>query len=232
MERCHTLITRLPYAKHYDENVLFDFCKRVDERGLICLSIPVHVESPNNGGELIYNLEQKGLILVAKVAWFRDRYIVTTKSRRLTNTWEPIAIFSQSKNYIIKRDQATKIKRGYETKEVYNEEDLVTCIGDHWGVKNDRRDRRFLPADIVLNCGQLAGIHFGDRVLDPYGNPGIRDACSVLGWTYVDGKLENSARTTKKAKELLKYETEDLPELVANAEVSPLFSKRDGSASW
>jgi hypothetical protein len=232
MERCHALITRLPYAKEYDAKPISDMVQNVDVRGLICLSIPIHVEAPNNGGKLISILEQIGLTLVAKVSWYRDRHIVTTKSRRLTNTWEPVAIFSRAKNYVIQRDQATKIKRGFEGREnIYNEEDFVTCIGDHWAIRNDRRDRRFLPATLVLNCGQLAGLNFGDRVLDPYGNPGIKDTCRVLGWTYVDGGLANSARTSKKAEELFQHEIEDLPELTGDAQENPVLSEGDGSVS-
>lgn len=226
------MITRLPYSRKYDARPLLDFIKHVDVRGLICLSVPVHIEAPNNGGELIAILEQAGLTLVAKVAWYRDRHIVTTKSRRLTNTWEPVAIFSRASNYVIQREQATKIKRGFEGREnIYNEEDFVTCIGDHWAIRNDRRDRRFLPATLVLNCGQLAGLNFGDRVLDPYGNPGVKDTCGVMGWTYIDGGLENSARTSKKAKELFQHEIEDLPELVGNAHNNTICAEGNGGAS-
>ncbi len=72
-------------------------------------------------------------------------------------------------------------------------------MGDHWCIRNDRRDRRFVPAMIVLNCGQLADLHKGDIVYDPYGNPGVRDSCKYLGWRYVDGGLPSEARHSVKA---------------------------------
>lgn len=198
------LITRLPYARpprfRFNPKPILEAAKQIDARGLICVSMPIHVENPNNGGRLICDLEDAGLICVAKIAWYRDRHIVTTKSRRITNTWEPIAIFGQSKNYIINREAATKIKKGFEGREgAFDEDEFLTCLGDHWPVRNDRRDRRFLPSGIVLNCGQLADIHVGDQVLDPYGNPGVRDACRDLGWLYVDGGLTNVARDAKRA---------------------------------
>lgn len=205
------LITRLPYAAQYNHEVILKQTEKIDMRGLICLSIPVHIESPNNGGRLIYELEQAGLFLCAKVAWYRDRHIVTTKSKRLTNTWEPIAIFSRTKNYVINREAVTKIKKGFEGREsAFDEEEYQTCIGDHWPVRNDRRDRRFLPAGVVLNCGQLADIHLGDTVYDPYGNPGVRDSCRLIGWRYADGGLANTARNAKKAKENMTNGYEDL----------------------
>lgn len=193
------LITRLPYDDEYSPEPILDMARRVDKRGLICLSIPLHVERPNNGGKLIYELEQNGLFLVAKICWYRDRHIVTIKSRRLTNTWEPLALFSPSKDYLLNREAATKIKKGFEGREgVFDEDEFQTCLGDHWPIRNDRRDRRFLPAGVVLNCGQLADLQPNDHVLDPYGNPGIRDACRILGWNYVDGGLANPARTLSK----------------------------------
>jgi len=195
LKSIQALITRLPYAQRYNASELFPFVEKVDLRGLICISMPVHVESPSNGARFITDMEEMGLTLCAYVSWYRDRHIVTTKSRRLTNTWEPIAIFSRSPRYILNRESATKVKKGYENREnAYSEDEFETCIGDHWPVRNDRRDRRFLPAGIVLNCGQLADIHPGDLVLDPYGNPGVRDACLTLGWNYVDGELTGSFR--------------------------------------
>jgi hypothetical protein len=174
--------------------------KRVDPRGLICISMPLHVEAPNNGGRLICELEDAGLITVAKVSWFRDRHIVTTKSRRITNTWEPIVIMSRQKDYHIKRHSATKIKKGFEGREgAFDEDEYLTCIGDHWPVRNDRRDRRWLPSTVVLNCAQLGDLQPGDRVLDPFGNPGVMLACRALGWNYVDGGMPNKARDAKKA---------------------------------
>lgn len=185
------LITRLPYAKRYESDLILSAAQNVDARGLICLSMPVHIESPNNGGRLICELEDAGLILVAKVCWYRDRHIVTTRSKRLTNTWEPLAIFSKSKNYVINREAVTKIKKGFEGREgAFDEEEFQTCIGDHWPVRNDRRDRRYLPAGVVLNCGQLGDLQAGDSVYDPYGNVGIRDACQLVGWGYVEGNFK------------------------------------------
>jgi hypothetical protein len=189
------LITRLPYAQRYSVTELMPLIQKVDLRGLICISMPIHVEYPSNGVRFICDLEASGLTLCAVTAWYRDRHIVTSKSRRLTNTWEPVAIFSRSPQYILNRETATKVKKGYENREnVYSEDEFETCIGDHWPVRNDRRDRRFLPAGIVMNCGQLADLHPGDCVVDPYGNPGVRDACQLLGWNYVDGALESGFR--------------------------------------
>jgi hypothetical protein len=205
------LITRLPYAPRYKADPILKEVKKVDLRGLICLSMPIHIEHPNNGGKLISDLEDAGLILVSKIAWYRDRHIVTTKSKRLTNTWEPIAVFSKTKNYVINREAVTKVKKGFEGREgAFDEEEFQTCLGDHWPVRNDRRDRRFLPAMVVLNCGQLADIQKGEEVYDPYGNPGIRDACHFIGWKYKDGELPNAARHAKRAKESIKYANENL----------------------
>lgn len=192
------LIARLPYAASYDANEIYKFALQVDSRGLICLSIPIHVESPNNGGKLIYELEQLGLFTIAKCAWYRDRHIVTTKSRRLTNTWEPIAILSRSKNYLLDRQAPSKLKKGYETKtDGFDEEEFLTCIGDHWPIRNDRRDRRFLPETVVINCAQLAGLGEGDIILDPYGNPGVQEACENLNWEYRDGGAPSEIRLKK-----------------------------------
>jgi hypothetical protein len=210
-KQAQTLITRLPYENTYDPKPILEEAKKIDERGLISLSIPIHLESPNNGGRLISQLEDAGLYLVAKIVWYRDRHIVATKSKRLTNTWEPIAIFSQSKKYIISRDAASKIKKGYESRETaFDEDEYLTCIGDHWPVRNDRRDRRFLPEGIVLNLAQLADLNPGDCVLDPYGNPGIKDACRLFGWEYLDGNLPSDARNVKTVKSKSTEEDEDL----------------------
>lgn len=195
-----SLITRLPYAKEYDSAVIIQQSKDVDERGLISISIPIHLESPNNAGRLISKLEEAGLILVSLIIWNRDRHIVASKSKRLTNTYEPIAIFSKSKNYILSRDSAAKIKKGFESRDTaFDEDEYLTCIGDHWPIRNDRRDRRFLPETIVLNLAQLADIQSDHKILDPYGNPGVKDACKHFGWTYVDGGLPSDARDAKSA---------------------------------
>ncbi len=192
------LITRLPYSESYDPEVILGFSKQVVERGLICISIPIHVDVPNNGGVLIGQLEKAGLFLVAKIAWYRDRHIVTTKSKRLTNTWEPIGIFSRSKDYHINRDAPAKIKKGFESRDnPFDEENFMTCIGDHWSVRNDRADRRYLPQTVVLNCAQLADLQPGDVILDPYGNPGVRATCQSFDWKYRDGGLPSDVRNSR-----------------------------------
>ncbi len=166
-----------------------EFIKQVDQRGLICLSIPIHIEKPGNGARLICELEDLGLSVISYVSWYRDRHIVTTKSRRLTNTWEPLVILSQSSNYIINRESATKIKKGFEGKDItFEDDEYQTCIGDHWPIRNDRRDRRYLPAQLVLNCGQLGDLKPGDTVFDPYGNRGVEDACKLINWKYIGGR--------------------------------------------
>lgn len=202
------LITRLPYAKAYDPKQILKFVSRVDERGLICLAIPLHIESPNNAGVLIHELESSGLTLVSVISWIRDRHIVTTNSRRLTNTHETIAIFSRSKKYVLNRDAATKVKRGFESREnPFDDDNFTCCIGDSWIVNNDRSDRRFLPREIVLNLGQLSDLHPGDVVLDPFGNPGVQAACKDYGWEYCDGGLPSDARL-KRGSHSSKNETE------------------------
>jgi hypothetical protein len=192
-----TIITRIPYALEYDPQPILDASKEVDERGLIFVSIPIHVDSPNNGGVLIDKLEKAGLFLVAKVCWYRDRHVVT-KNRRLTNTWEPIAIFSKAKNYIINRDAPSKLKQGFEARDTaFDEEQFLTCIGDHWPVRNDRSDRRFLPQTVVLNCAQLADLEPEDTIIDLYGNPGVKKACEVFNWEYKDLGLASEFRGKK-----------------------------------
>jgi hypothetical protein len=192
-----TLVTRLPYAFEYDPAPILEAAKKVDERGLISISIPIHTENPNNGGVLIDRLEKEGLFLVGKVAWYRDRHIVTSK-RRLTNTWEPLAIFAKTKKYIINRDAPAKTKKGYEHRETaFDEDEYLTCIGDHWAVRNDRVDRRWLPQTVVLNCAQLADIQPGDAILDPYGNPGVKKACDAFKWKYKDGGLPSDLRNPR-----------------------------------
>ena len=195
------LITRLPYALKYDPKPILEASKEIDERSLICVAIPVHVEAPNNGGVLIAELEKEGLFLVAKVAWHRDRGIVMNKSRRLTNYWEPIAIFSRNKNHIMNRDAPARLKKGFESREnPFDEDSYASCVGDMWAVRNDRADRRFLPQTVVLNCAQLADLQPGDVIFDPYGNPGVRKTCEMFGWKFKDGNLPNDARKAKAAK--------------------------------
>lgn len=196
---CQVLITRLPYSNLFDPGPILKMIEQVDSRGLIFISMPINVEKPSNGSRLICSLEDAGLVVVSQIALFRDRHVVCTRSKRLTNCWEPVGIFSRSKNYHINREAVMKIKKGFEGRETaFEEEDFLTCMGDFWPIRNDRRDRRYLPAGFVLNAGQLADLQPGDRVLDPYGNPGVKDACQPLGWTYVDGGLPSSVRAAKK----------------------------------
>ena len=192
------LITRLPYAEKHDPKPIIEASKKVDLRGLICLSIPIHIENPNGDGDLIAELQKAGLFLVAKIVWFRDRHIVTTRSKRLTNTYETLAIFSRSKSWIINRDAASKLKRGFENREAnFDDEEYQCCIGDHWAVRNDRRDRRYLPDGIILNCAQLADLQPKDTVLDLYGIPTIEEACKTYGWTYRDLGLTSPLRAKR-----------------------------------
>jgi DNA modification methylase len=195
-----TLITRLPYSKDYDPQPIIEASELVDERSLIFISIPIHTESPNNGGVLIKALEDAGLFLVAKICWYRDRHIVTSK-RRLTNTWEPLGIFSRSKDYIINRDAPAKQKKGFQHRDTaFDEDEYLTCLGDHWAVRNDRSDRRFLPQTVVLNCAQLADLQPGDMVYDPYSNLGVKKATDAFGWKYKAGDLTVSGRSKAKKK--------------------------------
>lgn len=199
--KAQTIITRLPYALEYSPEPIIQAAKEIDERGLIFVSIPMHIENPNNGGVLIDKLEKEGLFLVSKVAWYRDRHIVT-KNRRLTNTWEPIGVFAQSKEYVINRDAPSKLKQGFEARDTaFDEEQFLTCVGDHWAVRNDRADRRFLPQTVVLNCGQLADLEPKDTVLDLYGNPGVKKACEAFGWKYRDLGLPSESRSKSKSKD-------------------------------
>lgn len=192
--KAQTIITRLPYAAEYDPSPIIQACDQIDDRGLIFVSIPIHVESPNNGGVLIDKLEKEGLFLVSKIVWYRDRHIVC-KNRRLTNTWEPIGLFAKNKNYVINRDAPSKLKQGFEVRDTaFEEEQFLTCIGDHWSVRNDRADRRYLPQTVVLNCAQLADLEPDDTILDLYGNPGVKKACEAFGWKYRDLGLESDFR--------------------------------------
>lgn len=195
------LITRFPYASRYDANIVLEQAKQIDARGLIFVSVPIHVEKPLAPFKLAYDLCQAGMVLVSVVSWYRDRHIVTTKSRKLSNTWEPIFILARQEDYIIDRQSATKVKKGFEGREgSFDEDEYETCVGDHWPIRNDRRDRRFLPMNVVMNCGQLACLQSGHRVYDPYGNPGVKNTCKLLGWEYVDGGLPCAARAAGKDK--------------------------------
>jgi len=210
-KNAQALITRLPYAPKYDPKIILEAALGVDERGLLCVSIPVHMDSPNNGGALIAELEKGGLFLVAKIAWHRDRNIVAQKSKKLTNYWEPIAIMSRSKEYLFNRDAPARLKKGFESREdPFNEENYASCVGDHWSARNDRADRRFLPQTIVLNCAQLSDLQPGDTILDPYGNPGVKKSCEMFGWKYRDGGLPSDARKSKAAsKKAVKTDDEE-----------------------
>lgn len=195
-----TMITRLPYAEQYDVRQFLEATKQVEERALISVAIPVHVDNPFGAMKFIADAVAGGLTLAAVAVWQRDRHIVVTRSSRLTNMWEPVAIFSRSADYVINKDSVRKIKKGFEGKEnTFDADEFLCCIGDLWNIRNDRRDRRFLPGNLVLNCAQLADIKPGDTVLDPWGNPGVRDTCATLGWKYVDLGHPNAARSVKKA---------------------------------
>jgi hypothetical protein len=188
------MITRFPYGIT-DLSPIIEMTKCVDECGIICLATPLKIENPINISTISNEIESAGFPLISMIAWHRDRHIVTSNSKTLTNTWEPIFIFGKTKNFHVNRDFITKIKKGFETKEgVFDEDEFSTCLGDHWPVRNDRRDRRFLPAGVVLNCGQFADLQLGDSVIDPYGNPGVRDACRAFGWQYLDGNLPSDIR--------------------------------------
>jgi hypothetical protein len=195
VDSCQALITRLPYANRYSAGPVLEQAARVDERGLVCLSVPVHVDRPEAPWELLSALLAGGLKLVGVASWLRDRHVVVVRSRRLTNAWEPVFLLSRSPDYILDRDAATKVKKGFEGREgSFDEDEFRTCVGDHWPVRNDRRDRRYLPAGVVMNCGQLAGLAPGSAVLDPWANPGVKETCEVLGWRHVDGGLPSQVR--------------------------------------
>ena len=215
-ETSQILITRLPYAEKYDPQEILSQAEKIDARGLMFVSIPICIDSPNNGGALIALLEAAGLFLVAKIAWHRDKHIVTINSRRLTNTWEPIAVFSKTKDYVLNRDAPAKTKKGFKNRAetAWDEDEYLTCIGDHWAVRNDLSDRRWLPQTVVINCVQLGDLQLGDTVYDPYGNPGIKKACETFGWKYLDGGKENPARRVSKNKK----EPEDTTESAETAE--------------
>lgn len=189
------LISRLPYAKKYDAKQILEQALKVDLKGLISIAMPMHLESPGNGLKLISELSDLGLHLVAVISWHRDRHIVASRSKRLTNAWEPIAIFSRSKDWLIDRDGPARPKRGAAGREEqFDEDEFLTCVGDHWPIRCDRRDRRLLPAQVILNLIQLSGLGKGDLILDPWGNPTVKEQCESLGLKYVDSGLENSLR--------------------------------------
>lgn len=207
------LISRLPYAKKYDSREIFDQAQKVDLRGLISISMPMHLEAPGNGFRLISELVDLGLHLVAVVSWHRDRHIVASRSKRLTNAWEPIAIFSRSKEWFIDRDGPARPKRGAAGREEqFDEDEFLTCVGDHWPIRCDRRDRRLLPSQVILNLIQLSGLGKGDSILDPWGNPTVKEQCEVLGLKYLDSGLESSLRddwTKKRSKKILEEESNE-----------------------
>jgi len=206
------LITRLPYGLN-DLSGVLELAKGVDDRGLVCLSSPIEIENPSSISGIITQIEFAGMILISMIAWHRDRHIVTSNSKTLSNTWEPIFVFGKSKEFHVNRDFITKVKKGFDTKEgVFDEDEFSTCLGDHWPIRNDRRDRRFLPAQVVFNLGQFADLHPNDVVLDPFGNPGIRDACTSFGWKYLDGGLPSDIRGLGLILEEEKNEDESLPQ--------------------
>jgi hypothetical protein len=190
------LISRMPYAKTWDSAPVIDQASQVDKRGLICLSMPIHVDAPGNGAKLLTELEIAGFHLVSLISWHRDRHVVTTRSRRITNAWEPIAVLCRGKDWHIDRDGPARPRRGAAGREEqFDEDEFLTCIGDHWPVRCDRRERRLLPSLVILNLIQLAGLGKGDKILDPWGNPTIQEQCDALGLNYHDGGLPNQLRT-------------------------------------
>lgn len=183
------IITRLPYEERFDAAPIIEAAKNIDDKGLICISMPIHLENPNNGGILINQLEEAGLILCAKVAWSRDRHIATKSSKRLTNMWEPLAIFAKVKNHSFNREAPSKYKKDFENRETAFDDDLnLCCIGDHWIVSSGRSDIRTVPQGVVINCAQLADLQPNDTVLDIYPNSGIKQACELFGWNYEEPK--------------------------------------------
>jgi hypothetical protein len=190
------LIARLPYEKNWETGPILTQANKVDIRGLICLSMPLHVEAPGNGARLVTELQDAGLTLVALVCWHRDRHVVTTRSRRLTSTWEPLAVMCRSQDWHIDRDGPARPRRGAAGREEqWDEDEFLTCSGDHWPVRCDGRDRRLLPAGVTLNLLQLGGLAPGDSVLDPWGNPAIKEQCDALGLKYEDGGLPSRLRS-------------------------------------
>jgi DNA modification methylase len=208
--KAQVLITRLPYASSFNTEAILKQLPLLEERALICVAIPVFVDKPINTMSFIHKMSEAGLETVANIVWQRDRHVVVSKSRRLTNTYELIAIFSKSEKYVLSKDAIRKLKKGFEGKtNTFEEDRFLTCQGDHWSVPNDRRDRRFLPGRIVLNLGQLADLKPGDIVLDPFGNPGVSDACLGLGWKYVDGGEPSNLRGVKKSLRKTQSEQEE-----------------------
>lgn len=200
-----SMITRLPYAKSYDPDFIFELTKKVDEKGLVSISVPIHTENPGNALKLITQLQDKGLFLVSVISLHRDRHIVTSRSKRLTNSWEPIAVFSRSKDYVIDRDGPARPKRGVSGREEqFDEDEFLTCVGDHWPIRSDKRDRRLLPGKVTLNLIQLAGLTVGDKVIDPYGNPAIKEQCELLGVVFIDGQEKSVLRDDWNKKKIKK----------------------------
>jgi hypothetical protein len=198
METCQALITRLPYAPKYDAAPILEAVQGIDSRGLICVSVPIHTENPEAPWLLLGDFMKGGLKLISVASWVRDRLIVVIRSKRLTNSWEPIFLMAKAEDYILDRDAAMKVKKGLEGREgAFDEDEFKTCVGDHWPIRNDRRDRRYLPGQAVLNCGQLSGLQPGDKVLDPHFNPSIKEACELVGWKHVDGGLASPFRGKK-----------------------------------
>jgi hypothetical protein len=208
METCQALITRLPYAPKYDAEAILKAADQIDSRGLLFVSCPIHTESPEAPWLLLSDLMSDrrndagqvtpGLKLVSVVSWLRDRLIVVIRSKRLTNSWEPIFILAKNNDYIFDREAVMKVKKGLEGRAgAFDEDEFKTCVGDHWPIRNDRRDRRYLPAQVVINAGQLAGVQPGGKILDLHHNPSIKEACEIVGWKYVDGGLASHFRRNK-----------------------------------
>ena len=199
------LISRLPYSKSYDIKPILNAVNKIDIRGIAAISIPIHTENPVNAFKLIAELQEAGMNLISVIAFHRDRHIVTTRSKRLSNAWEPIVVFSKSKDWYIDRDGPARPKRGVSGREEqFDEDEFLTCVGDHFPIRSDKRDRRFLPAQVTLNIIQLAGLNKGDSILDPWGNPAIKEQCELLGIKYIDDNMPSQVREDWKKKTLSK----------------------------
>jgi hypothetical protein len=119
-------------------------------------------------------------------------------------------VFSRSKEYYIDRDGPARPKRGVSGREEqFDEDEFLTCVGDHWPIRSDKRDRRLLPAKVVLNLIQLGGLGKGDTILDPWGNPSIKEQCDLLEVKYVDGMIPSQLRDDWKKKKKVTMTAED-----------------------
>jgi len=170
-----------------------------EDRALGFFVVPIMVDDPGSMQQVFEAFSSEGLRIATIACWYRNRHIVTAKGNKLTNTWEPVFVVYKSDDYVMNRASVMKIKKDRESKsDMFDEDEYLTCLGDHWPIRNDPRDRRFLPAQLVLNCGQLADLKPGDRVLDPIGMPTIKETCQQLGWKYVMDALTATRLPTRR----------------------------------